>query len=74
MEQERPLYQFEVEDEKEWMSYLEDNGFVVVKSVGSPGDVEKAKEMFWNTFEEQNTELGLKRDDVCGNFEKPTLR
>jgi hypothetical protein len=72
MEQERPSYQFELEEEKEWMSYLEDNGFVVVKSVGSPEDVEKAKDLFWTTFEEQGK--GLKRDDVMAVLRKPLFR
>lgn len=58
--EEKPDYQFALDD-PQWETYLEDNGYVVVKAVASPEEVEKAKDLFWKHFEARN---GVKRDDI----------
>lgn len=53
-------YRFSLED-RGWQTYLENNGYVVVKAVVGPEEVERARDLFWNHFEENN---GVKRDDL----------
>eukprot|EP01121_Diplochlamys_sp_Union-15-3_P020787 TRINITY_DN8209_c0_g1_i4.p1 TRINITY_DN8209_c0_g1~~TRINITY_DN8209_c0_g1_i4.p1 ORF type:complete len:318 (+),score=51.19 TRINITY_DN8209_c0_g1_i4:37-954(+) len=50
-------YRFDINED--WETYLDKNGYVVIKSVASPEEVSKAIDLFWEHF----SKSGVKRDD-----------
>jgi len=52
-------YWFELEDDA-WVSYLENEGYVVIKQVANKEQVENAIDLYWQHFEKTN---GVNRND-----------
>jgi ectoine hydroxylase-related dioxygenase (phytanoyl-CoA dioxygenase family) len=45
----------------EWLKHLEDHGYVVLKNIATPEEVETARQMIWDTFEDK---YKVQRDKV----------
>ena len=53
-------YRFDLDDPT-WVSYLSDNGYVVIKAVANEEQVQTAIDLFWEHFEQVQN---VKRDDL----------
>jgi hypothetical protein len=51
-------YQFNFDED--WLTYLEENGYVVIKEVANKEEVEKSINLFWEHFEKHHP--GVSRD------------
>jgi hypothetical protein len=61
METTTPKYVFSPTQTQEWLSYLKQHGYVVIKGAVSPQDVNTTKNLLWNWLE--NLGSGIKRTD-----------
>jgi len=65
------VYSFNFNDHHLWLQHLREHGYVVVKNVVSPEEVDTAKSLVWKWLE--NLGSGIRRDDVStwGNANWP---
>lgn len=64
-------YRFDLDDSENWKTYLEENGFVVIKQVADDGHIQTATGLMWNFLESLETGIDRKKPETWKNENWP---